>query len=220
MRVIELEKMGDFFDNRLDGYDEHQLNTIDSAKEFYKITAEKLPAQHGAKILDLGCGTGLELNRYFEINPGAIVTGIDLATSMLKSLKNKFHDKDITLINDSYFKVPFGVKVYDAAVSVESLHHFTLEQKILLYKKLHESLKDDGYFILTDYIIESEEDEKKNFQDLAAIKKELNIHDNEFYHYDTPLTRQHETIALIEGGFSKVEFIGKWSNTVMIKAVK
>lgn len=34
-----LEKMGAFFDHRLDSYDEHQLNCIDSAREFYPYTA-------------------------------------------------------------------------------------------------------------------------------------------------------------------------------------
>ena len=28
-----LEKMGDFFDSRTEGYEEHQLNTIDFAKD-------------------------------------------------------------------------------------------------------------------------------------------------------------------------------------------
>ena len=56
-----LEKMGEFFDSRLDGYEEHQLKTIDSAQEFYPFTANCLPQAPGSGILDLGCGTGLEL---------------------------------------------------------------------------------------------------------------------------------------------------------------
>lgn len=34
-----LEKMNDFFDKRLDGCEEHQLNEIDGAQEFYPYTA-------------------------------------------------------------------------------------------------------------------------------------------------------------------------------------
>ena len=33
-----LEKMGDFFDNRLSEYDNHQMTCIDSAEEFYLFT--------------------------------------------------------------------------------------------------------------------------------------------------------------------------------------
>lgn len=55
-----LEKMGEFFDNRLDGYEEHQLTCIESAQEFYPYTAQQLPRELGVQILDLGCGTGLK----------------------------------------------------------------------------------------------------------------------------------------------------------------
>lgn len=61
-----LEKMGEFFDNRLDGYEEHQLTCIESAREFYLFTASCLPLEPEVHILDLGCGTGLELEYYFH----------------------------------------------------------------------------------------------------------------------------------------------------------
>ena len=143
--------MGDFFDTRTEGYEEHQLNTIDFAQEFYPFTAGCLPKESGARILDLGCGTGLELDEFFDLNPDAKVTGIDLAAGMLNALKKKFSSKDITLILGSYFEVPFGEAQFDAAVSVESLHHFTKEEKLPLYTKLKAALKSGGYFILTDY---------------------------------------------------------------------
>ena len=63
-----LEKMGEFFDKRLSSYDEHMLTEIESANEFYPYTAGLLPKESGAKVLDLGCGTGLELEEYFKIN--------------------------------------------------------------------------------------------------------------------------------------------------------
>lgn len=217
---MALEKMGEFFDNRLDGYEEHQLNCIENAKEFYPFTAAQLPKKSGSKILDLGCGTGLELSEYFALVPGAEVTGIDLAPGMLKALREKFPDKKLKLINASYFDVPFGISCFDAAVSVESLHHFTMEQKIPLYKKLHDSLKDGGYFILTDYIVEKDEEEAHWFSELERIKAEEKISDAEFYHYDTPLSLAHEKEALKLGGFTKTEELGHWENTHCLKAYK
>lgn len=139
---------------------------------------------------------------------------------MLGRLKSKFSDKDITLILGSYFDVPFGGALYDAAVSVESLHHFTKEEKIPLYKKLYGALKDGGYFILTDYFAMSDNEEKRFRDDLIRLKKEQGITDNEFYHYDTPLTVAHETEALREAGFSSVEILNSWSATYTIEAVK
>ena len=111
-----LEKMNEFFNKRLDGYDEHMMTNIESSNVFYPFTADCLPKTDGAKILDLGCGTGLELEHYFRLNPSARVTGIDLTESMLNALKNKFPEKDLTLICGSYFDVPFDENTFDAYI--------------------------------------------------------------------------------------------------------
>ena len=215
-----LEKMSDFFEARLDGYDEHMLNDIESATEFYPFTAKQLPTAPDCHVLDLGCGTGLELAEYYKLCPSANVTGIDLSQGMLAELKRKFADKDLNLIHGSYFDVPLGENVFDAAVSVESLHHFTKEEKISLYAKLHAALKEDGYFILTDYFALSDDEEKMHRQTLVDLKAEQGIADNEFYHYDTPLTVAHETETLVEAGFASVEVLNHWGATYTIKAMK
>ena len=215
-----LEKMSDFFEARLDGYDEHMLTNIASADEFYPYTAKQLPMSENCHIIDLGCGTGLELCEYYLQNPSARVMGIDLSQGMLAALKKKFADKDITLICGSYFDVPFGVSAFDGAVSVESLHHFTKEEKIPLYAKLRSALKDGGSFVLTDYFSLSDEEEQMHRQNLLALKAELGITDDEIYHYDTPLTVQHEIEALLEAGFSSAQVLNYWSATYTIKAVR
>ena len=161
-----LERMSEFFERRLDGYDEHMLTNIDSAQEFYPFTAGLLPHAPGSRILDLGCGTGLELEYYDKLCPTAKVTGIDLSRGMLDALAQKFVGRDMTLIVGSYFDVPFGESVFDAAVSVESLHHFTKEEKVPLYAKLYRALKETGYFILTDYFALSEDEERMHRQEL------------------------------------------------------
>ncbi len=215
-----LEKMNEFFDKRLDGYDEHMMTCIDFADEFYPYTANLLPKDNNAKILDLGCGTGLELEHYFKLNQSALITGIDLTESMLNKLKNKFADKNMELILGSYFDVPFGENVFDAAVSVESLHHFTKEEKIPLYRKLYKALKDNGYFILTDYFALSDAEEKMYRNEYQSIKTEQGIGGNDFYHFDTPLTVKHETEALHEAGFACVEIIKNYGVTQILKAKK
>ena len=212
-----LERMSDFFENRLDGYDEHMLTNIESSDEFYPFTAKCLPTEENCRLLDLGCGTGLELEEYFPLNPSAAVTGIDLSQGMLSALKKKFANKNITLILGSYFDVPFGENVFDAAVSVESLHHFTKEEKIPLYAKIFSALKENGYFILTDYFSMSEDEELRHRRNLEALKAEQGITDG-LYHYDTPLTVEHETEALLEAGFAAVEVLNNWGATYTLKA--
>lgn len=215
-----LEKMDRFFDARLEGYDVHMLTAIAGAWEFYPFTAGCLPLFSGARVLDLGCGTGLELEHYFRRNPGANITGIDLSPGMLGALRDKFPDRKLQLILGSYFEVPFGRECYDAAVSVESLHHFTQAEKIPLYRKLYAALKPGAYFILTDYFAPSESEERFFHSELVRLKKQQGIPEDEFYHYDTPLTVAHETGALAAAGFSKVEVLKNWAATYTLKAYK
>lgn len=215
-----LERMDAFFDSRLDGYEEHQLTCIESARDFYPFTANCLPHTPGMHILDLGVGTGLELRYYFEKVPDACVTGIDLARGMLEELRDTFSDKKITLILGSYFDVPFGEDAYDGAVSVESLHHFTKEEKIPLYTKLRKALRPGSYFVLTDYFALSDEEERFHRAELSRLKREQGIGDDTLYHYDTPLTVEHEAEALLTAGFSSVEVIGTWGATHTLKALR
>ena len=215
-----LEKMDAFFEARLDGYDEHMLTEIEGAEEFYPATADLLPKDPGAKVLDLGCGTGLELGFYFAQNPTASVTGIDLSAGMLAALREKFAHRDLTLIRGSYFDLPLGEACFDAAVSVESLHHFTQTQKTGLYRKLRAALKDGGCFVLTDYFALDDAYEQFYFDELARLKAQEGISDDVFYHYDTPLTVAHETRALLDAGFSRVEDLKYWGATHILIAYK
>ena len=206
-----LEKMDDFFAVRVDGYDEHMMSNVEKASDFYAYTASLLPKTAGSNVLDLGCGTGLELEEYFAFNPDAKVTGIDLSEAMLNALKAKFPEKNLTLVQASYFDVPLGENVYDAAVSVESLHHFRDEMKESLYRKLRAALKAGGTFVLTDCFAESDELEKEYFETLAKLKKEQGLSEGEFYHFDTPLTVEHEMDVLRRAGFRDVRIDKRWS---------
>ena len=215
-----LEEMGSFFDARLDIYDAHQLDCIDSARDFYPFTAAQLPRTPEAVILDLGCGTGLELEYYFALNPTARITGIDLAPGMLRALQQKFPHKVLTLIQGSYLKLPPGTDCYDGAVSVESLHHLSPEEKLPLYKKLHTALKDGSDFILSDYFASDEETETRCRRELLHQLRTQGLPSKGLYHFDTPLTREHETALLQEAGFSAVELLGQWAHTCTLRAKK
>lgn len=212
-----LEKMVEFFENRLTDYDEHMRRDIEGAADFYAFTASLLPTFPGCRVLDLGCGTGLELEEYFAMAPEAHVTGIDLSRGMLEALQNKFPGRPgLELVCGSYFDVELGQN-YDAAVSVESLHHFTAERKHSLYRRLRRALRPGGYFILTDYFAESKELEWQYFEDPRSLRREQGL-DEGMYHYDTPLTEEHETEILRAAGFSSVKALARWGATAVLRA--
>lgn len=215
---MKLEKMDAFFASRLDTYDRHMKSNIFGADEFYRFTASLLPSHDGASVLDLGCGTGLELEEYFALNPFADVTGVDLCAEMLSVLKNKFPHHKLTLLHGSYFDLPLGSGRFDAAVSVESLHHFRPRQKQQLYARLHDALKPNGFFVLTDYFAENDAAERDGFAAYEAQKLQDGITDSDFYHFDTPLTVRHEMSLLSEAGFTSVTLQNSWGATSVILA--
>ena len=195
----KLEEMAEFFAARLDGYEEH----MGVWAEAYKAFPKYLP-KDCRKILDLGCGTGLELDEIWKMYPDLSVTGIDLSKDMLAYLKNKHPDKDLTVICADYFQHDLGKEVWDAAVSFESLHHFLIPEKTGLYRKLYESLKPGGIFLLGDYIACCQEEEEVLMEVWAHKRKRDHIPEDQFIHFDIPLTLEHEIGCLQEAGFTDI----------------
>ena len=69
-----LEEMDAFFAQRVGTYEEHMLSHW---SEDYVRLAASLPSDT-ERILDLGCGTGLELDEIYRFFPDMQVVGIDL----------------------------------------------------------------------------------------------------------------------------------------------
>jgi len=215
---MKIEQMSDFFTARVEGYDEHMLN-IEGCKEGYVRMAELLP-KDVVELLDLGCGTGLELDEIFKTNPTIKVTGIDLTLAMLEKLKQKHPDKNMSLINASYFDYDFGTDKYDAVISFQTMHHFSHEDKIKLYSKICSALKAGGQYIECDYMVVNQEEEDFCYSENHRIRKEQGIPDGEFYHYDTPCTIDNQIKMLSKAGFKIAKMVWRVENTTIIVAQK
>lgn len=214
-----MERMDDFFEARVLDYDQHMLENVPGCAEGYDRMTALLP--EGVKtLLDLGCGTGLELERIFSRFPDLAVTGVDMTKAMLQMLQNKFSGKDLRLIHGSYFDVDFGKEQYDAAVSFETMHHFTQEKKQGLYTRLCDALKPGGVYIECDYMVLTDEEENHWLAENSRIRGELGIPEDAFYHYDTPLTVDHQIEALTKSGFSDVRMVWREENTTSVTARK
>ena len=214
-----LERMDEFFAARTHMYDEHMLTEVEGCKEGYEKMATLVPSD-GKKLLDLGCGTGLELDEIFRLLPRLKVTGIDLTEAMLQKLREKHPDKDMTLVCGDYFQVPFGEGEYDCAVSFQTMHHFPKDKKKKLYKKLYESLSAEGIYIECDYMVLTQAEEDLWFSENDRLRKEQGITGDEFYHYDTPCSVDNQTRLLKEAGFKSVEQVFRMENTTMLLARK
>lgn len=214
-----MEKMDEFFTARAEGYDEHMLNEVGGCRECYIKMAELVPADT-KELLDLGCGTGLELDGIFKRFPDISVTGIDLTKAMLDRLSEKYQSQNITLICGDYFTADLGRECFDTAISFQTMHHFSHEKKIGLYRKIRESLKSGDLYIECDYMVETQAEEDKWYSENVRIRRELNIPEDAFYHYDTPCTMENQIKMLLAAGFASAERVFRVENTAIIAARK
>lgn len=201
-RDVPLEDMDGFFAARLAGYEEH-MAVWDRA---YDRAAALLPEGCGP-LLDLGCGTGLELDRIFARWPELRVTGIDLCAAMLEKLRAKHAGRRLTLQCADYLTAALGEARYGAVLSVQSLHHFTPAQKSALYRRVYRALRPGGLFLEADYIACCDEEETLLQEECARRRARDGIPAETLVHFDTPLTLPHELRLLQEAGFPACEAV-------------
>jgi tRNA (cmo5U34)-methyltransferase len=150
-----LKNVKDHFEEEAKEYDELILKLIPHYQEMIKSLIDSIPFEDSKpiKILDLGCGTGnitLAVKRRY---PNAQVTCVDLAERMIDLAKFKLSEYDdieyhVGDLRDMEFNGD-----YDLVVSSLALHHLkTDEEKITVYKKIYDSLKDGGVFYNADNV--------------------------------------------------------------------
>ena len=188
------DEMNEFFNKVVDiNYDELHMEKIEGKEKIVDFIPRNVE-----KIIDLGAGTGLQLIKVYKEFPNVKTTAIDISDGMLKKLKERNISDNITIVNKSFFDYDFGNDT-DAVISTQALHHFEPKDKLVLFKKVYDCLKDGGVFVNEDYFADTDEKEKQLLEDYKNLVR------GEGKHYDTPLTMNHEIEILKEAGFSKIK---------------
>jgi len=213
------ERMDDFFDSRIEIYDKHMLADMGLAWFYKEVAILIQPSRPDFSLLDLGCGTGLELESLFETCPQMQVTGIDLSSNMLARLQAKFSDRTLRLIQGSFFDTDFGGE-FDFVLSTYALHHFNEHEKLVLYQKTHAALKPGGTFLFGDYTVPSQELQQEFFESSITLRARHGIGNDEICHIDTPFTTDCETSLMKRAGFTSVRVVRQWENGSIIIAKK
>lgn len=121
---------------RAHGYVQHVLSYVDRI-------LEDLPT--GAKILDLGCGTGDPVAKYI-IERGFTVTGIDESSEMLKFARQTVPEAE--LIHADMVTVEL-TDTFDAAVAWDSMFHVGRKHHAAIYRKLANALRTGARLLLS-----------------------------------------------------------------------
>jgi tRNA (cmo5U34)-methyltransferase len=213
------EEMGAFFDARAAGYDAHMHDNIfpgHMLAQFYQAVSSPIEGtDEPLQILDLGCGTGLEIEALLQRAPNASITGVDLAEQMLERLRARYagHMDQITLVTDSYLTMPLGRQAYDYVVSAMAMHHVLHDVKRELYDKIHAALKPGGKYIEADSVIPAVLEPYF----LAEYHKEaagLAQAQEGWYHIDIPFSIDTQRSLLLGAGFRDFEVLWQKDSSV------
>lgn len=142
---------------------------------------------------------------------------------MLEALCLKYSMRNLMLLCGDYFTLDLGDNQYDAAVSFETLHHFSMEKKTVLFQKILRALKPGAPYLECDYVAYSPQIESLAFAEAARRRARDGVPADTFVHFDTPLTPEHEMQSMRAAGFKPVELIGYLpgdNHTAMFRAIK
>jgi len=118
-----------------------------------ELTLTALPAlAPGARVLDIGCGTGHLLAALRERGGSLSLTGVDVSAGMLAGAAERLGD-DVVLCRAPAERLPFGDVAFDAVVTASSLHYWRAPERGLA--EIARVLAVGGVLVITDWCRES-----------------------------------------------------------------
>jgi ubiquinone/menaquinone biosynthesis C-methylase UbiE len=159
----------------------------------------KLPK--GARVLDLGCGTG-HFSTYIK-TLGYDVTGLDPSTKMLDYARQNF--PDITFIEGYSNALPFSDESFDLVISIEVLRYLDTKIVIESYEEIFRILKSGGKMFITHVNMLATE----GYYIFYHLKKVMHYFKGSEYHsaYFTSASKEERTLKHI--GFKNISCIGR-----------
>ncbi len=182
------ESMSGFFDKRAIDYEHHIRDVVEDFEQFYQVIAQAFPPTREAlSILDLGIGTGIELEALFKQCPNARVTGIDVSQGMLNELARKttWWAPRVSSRLGSFLELDLGRSCFNGVLTSMALHHWPPQVKLDLYRRALAALQPGGIFVNGDYVETKAESARRLSTFLHRSMEERHA-----FHIDLPLTAE------------------------------
>ncbi len=117
-----------------------------------------LRVQCSKRLLDLGCGDGIITHELLKSYGSIAPTLVDGSDDMLSKAKERLKGfKQISFIKTSFQEIILGSAHigdgYHLIVSSMAIHHLTLEEKKALFRAIHRSLHQGGFFVNIDVVL-------------------------------------------------------------------
>ncbi len=223
--IARPEGMGAFFDARADGYDAHMFS-FGGGASYAKLGACVPETGDAVRILDIGCGTGIELDYIWQRAPHAHVTCVDLSRGMLDLLIENHRERtgQIAVVEASYVDWAYPKESFDLVISSNTMHHFWESEKVAIYRRVLSTLAAGGAYIESDFIVDAwcEKQYRKRYE--IFVERLGRTPEAGEFHIDIPFTIERQTLLLQEAGFQAVEVLDdsvkpRWSGAIL-KAIR
>ena len=113
-----------------------------------KIVLKIQPPEKGIQFLEVGCGTGTNLQLFQQ--SGCHVSGIDLSPAMLDQARSKLGDKADLRLADAA-QMPFADESFDIVLAMLTLHEMPGEIRSNVIKEMLRVLKFTGRIVIVDF---------------------------------------------------------------------
>lgn len=153
--------------------------TITAEYKIIKLFSEMLP--HNCNIIDIGCGSGKPITKYFE-DEGHNITGVDISPKQVQKAKENL--KNSKIIAADMLKYEFPNNYFDAAFCLHSLVHIERIHHKKVLDKIYGSLKPGGLLLISI--------KTKSFEGVTFLTPGIQM----FYsHFDQFESTKHLTAA-------------------------
>ena len=123
-------------------YDKRRSKALFEARWLARFTASLKPGDH---VLDLGCGTGDPIARWFMAE-GFDVTGVDFSEAMLSIARDRWPDGDWRHADMRDFELD---QQFDGIIAWNSFFHLTAEEQKACITRMARHLRSGGMLMLT-----------------------------------------------------------------------
>jgi tRNA (cmo5U34)-methyltransferase len=161
------------------------------------------------RILDIGSGNGRLLDLCLMKCPEASGVALDLSSTMLEQLKEKYKSENrVTIVeHDLNYPLKFESESFDMVVSSFAIHHVDDGRKHKLYEEIWKILEKDGTFCNLEHVSSPTENlHKKFFEILDTDEDDSNI----------LLDVETQLKWLNEIGFCDVDCYWKWRELALL----
>ena len=142
MTKLNKTKVYEVYDEIIDWFDEKRSKNLMEA-EYLDLIVKSIPA--GASILDLGCGTGEPIAKFF-IEQGFKLTGVDSSHRMIALCQSRFPGESWLLAD--MCKINLSQR-FDAIIAWHSFFHLEHDKQRAMFQIFASHIKPGGVLAFT-----------------------------------------------------------------------